>query len=913
MLSWFQRIRLRLRSLFDRNKVERELNEEMQYHFDREVERRVEQGLTPDQARSAARRAMGQVAQSMEECRDMRRVGFIEDLFRDFRFAARSLRKRPSPTLISLATLALGIGVATAAFSVANAVLLKPLPYAEPERLVMAWNTNVSEGRTLERQRIVSRSMTPAEFLDWRDRSEIFEHMVAFQSWYGMIGNDESPEQFFGYRVSEGFFDLLGVEPLLGRGFTKEEESLGGPRAIVLQHDFWRRRFNSDPSVIGTELQLRDGPVRIVGVMPRDFFFFSRQIEAVFPLAFSGSDLRLPRERRYLRVVGRLQDGLSLEQAQERTNVFATRLAQEYPEAQAGWSPELVRLAENSAGELMPAMRALLGAVFCVLLIMCANLANLLLVQASSRAQELALRSALGAGRWTIVRQMLAESLLLSAVGSTLGLGIAYGLVSFFQNWLPDRYTWGTSLVQAEAIQVDSAVLAFAVVAGIVSGLLFGLLPALHATGGAFRRSLTDVSRGAVGGRRGQATRNWLVIGEVALAVVMVFSAALLVRSFWTLYSHGAGIHSSGVLSMQVTMPSRIDDQAADESLSAEEASRMRVAARRSFEESLTAEIGKIPGIREVTVASERLMTGWYLLFGVEAEGAPGGNSDVVEVVRSYVQPNYFDLIGIPLLRGRAIEATDQPNTPPVAVINQQAARELFGSDDVVGKRIRFSPRAGRQPDPWVEIVGVAGDVHEDGPHNPAKPYFYLSKQQAERYGGGWYYMAADGDPYRLLPAIERAARAVAPGTIIYRPRSLDDLKRDSTWKLNYATVLLGGLAALALLLAALGVYGVLAYSVGERRREIGLRMAVGAQRGDVLSHFLKQGVRLIAWGLVAGAGVAVGFARLLESLLYGVDSSDVLTLLVVGVVLAAAGVFASLGPAIRATRVAPMQALRIE
>ncbi len=904
----------RLAYLFKGSRLDDEMKDEIQHHIDFQKNKNIAAGMSEKEARLAALRRFGNVERIKEECRESWGTRAFENCIRDSRLAFRSLIQRQTSTLVSLVTLALGIGVVTAAFSVANAILLKPLPYEDPDKLVMVWNTNPNEGRTLEQQSKGARSMSVQEFVDWRDKSDVFERLAVFQSWFGFVESDENPEQFFGYRVSAGFFDLVGVQPFLGRGFVEEEQVRGGPAAIILQYDFWRKRFNSDPSVVGTTMQLRAGPTRIVGVMPPEFVFSSRQIKALFPFPFTEADLNRSRELRYLRVVGRIEPGLSSEQAQARANVFADHMAEEYPQSNAGWKPVLVPVAENSAGELMPAMKVLLGAVFCVLLIMCANIANLLLVQASSRKQDLAVRSALGASRWAIVRGMLAESLILSSAGAVLGLAVAYGLVAYFQTLLPDRYSWGTSLVQAEAVGVDATVIAFAAAAGIGSGLFFGLLPALQVTGKSFAQSLNDVSRGALGNRRGQRTRNSLVIVEVALSVVMVFGAGLLVRSFLTLNAQGSGIYSDDVLSMQVGMPRHIVDQIEAETATKTEIDERRVAARLSFETALASEIRRIPGVKDVTVASERLMTGWYFLWEVEAEGRTAASeTETTEVIRSRVQPNYFDLIGIPLLRGRAFTEYDRPNTRPVAVINRQAALSLFGSDDVVGKRFRLKSRPGRDPSSWYEIIGVCGDIREDGLHMPAKPYVYFSKKQTEFYGSGWYYVATEGDPYRLTPAIERAVRAAAPGTIIYRPRSLDDLERDSTWQLNYATLLLGGLALLALFLATLGVYSVLAVSVRERTREIGLRMALGAQRDWVLGLFLKQGVSLVGRGVLIGGALALVFAQVLGSLLYGVGPFDIPTLAGVGLTLVAAGAFASVLPVLRASRVEPMQALRNE
>ncbi len=825
------------------------------------------------------------------------------------------LMHRPTTTLLSLATLTFGIGVVTATFSIVNAVLLKPLPYHDPDKLVMVWNTNEREGFTADQQRALGNSMSPQEFLDWQQDSDVFDRMVAFTSWFGTIEEDENPETFFGYQASPGLFELLGVEPLLGRGFVDEEEKPGGPAAIVLQYDFWRRRFNADPSVVGSTIRLTRGPTRIAGVMPPGFVFFNRQIEAIAPMPFDERSRTRSRGSRYLRVVGRLKSGASLEQAQAQVTVFAESMAQEHSQFNTGWRPELVPMAEDAAGELMPAMKALLVAVLCVLVIMCANIANLLLVQASSRAKDMALRSALGAGRLRIIRQMLVESLMLSVTGALLGLGLAYGLVGYFQTLLPDRYTWGKYLVQADAVQVDGAVVGFAIAAGVVAGLFFGLLPAVHVTGASLGEALKDVSRGSVGGRRGQTIRNGLVIAEVALSVVMVIGAGLLVRSFLTLYSQGSGIHSDDVLGLNVWMPTQaIRDEIESRELTGDEQNKLWQTAGRSFQTRIVDEFLQIPGVEDVTVAGRQPMAAYYNLSEMEAAGRQvETDSEIPKVIMNWIEPNYFEVIGIPLLKGRTFNEDDRPETRLVTVVSRQAALMMFGTEEAIGKRFRQKPRPDRDPPPWFEVIGVCGDIREDGLHLPPKPYAYLSKDQSGWYGGGWYFLATAGKPYGLLPVIERAARKVDPRTILYRPRTIDDTERDSTWQLNYATLILGGLSALALGLAMIGVYGVLAHSVRERTREIGVRMALGAERKSVLSLFVKQGVGLVGAGVVIGAALAAGFSHLLGTLLYGVEPLDVQTFAGVAVALMGAGAAASLLPALRASNVQPMQALRQE
>ena len=825
------------------------------------------------------------------------------------RYALRKWRAHPLIALLAIATIALAIGVCTAVFSIISAVILKPLPYKDADRLVMVWNVSPAKGFDLEQQRLSGSSMSPDEFHDWQQKSGVFESMVAFGSWFGRF-NDEQPEVFFGYQVSAGAFDLIGTQPQLGRPFSPDEEKSGGETALVLQHDFWRRRFNSDPSIVGKTIKLSNQLYTVAGVMPPQFVFFSRQIEALATMHLG--DFKMPRGVRFLRVMARLKPGMSLERAQAQADAFAASLARDYPESNGGWSPKLVPVGEDAAGDLRPGLLVLLGAVACVLLIMCANVANLLLVQATGRARELAVRTALGASRWRIVRQLILESVGLALVGGIIGLGIAYVLVTYFQTLLPDRFAWGKYLVQADALRVDARVIAFAVFSAMATGFLFGLLPALYVTRRGFHDELKDATRGSVGGRRTGAMRKILVVCETAICVVLVIGASLLVESFLVLQRQGSGFHGRGILTVNIWMPTD-DLEAQTRDMPRAEAGKIFQTAMVSFHDRLTRELAAVPGVQAVSSSTLQPISAFYRLTSFDPEGRIAArDSDELKAIVSFVDPNYFGVVGLPITGGRSFAIEDRPGARAVAVVSESAARAFWPGERAVGNRFR---RVGDEsPDPWITVVGVTGDIREDGLHKPPKPYVYFSLAQQQM--SGFYYFvkpAGAGDPYAMLPAIQQAARRTDPRTVVYRPRTLDDLVRDSTWHLNYSMMLLVGLAWVALFLALIGTYGVLSTTVRERTSEIGLRMALGAGRGEVLQLITGQGLRLVATGAVIGVVVALIVTRYLTTLLYGVEASDPVVFAAVPISFMAMGLLASFVPARRAMHVDPIVALRHE
>jgi putative ABC transport system permease protein len=831
-----------------------------------------------------------------------------KEIVRDLFYAWRVGRKRPAPPLLAILALTLGIGVGTAVFSIVNAVTLQPLPYKDAGRVVMLWNVNEKDGFDLKQQKPMGSSMSVAEFLDWQRDADIFEHMVLFGPVQGAIRKTEDPDVIFGYSVSPGLLPMLGVTPLIGSGFPPEEEKPGAS-LMLLQHEFWKRRFHGDPGVIGQKLYLSDESYLITGVMPPEFVFFNRQVDFLTTVRWRTEGMEQNRPWRTYRAMARLKPGLTIREAQRRADAFSARMAADHPKTNRNWHVLVIPCSEDAAGEIRPGMLALLGAVACVILITCANVANLLLVQALARGKELAVRSALGAGRWRLVRQLTTESMALAVVGGTLGLALAYGAIRYFQTLLPDRNFHTKYLVQAGAIHMNLTVVLFAIGVTLVAGLLSGMIPALRASKPDFNQALKDVSRGSAGGRRGRSVRDVLVIAEVAVAVVLVVAATLLARSLLAMYGSGPGFRPDRLLSLRLNIPV-YELQEKAKGLSPQEARALYRNADRSFRQRLYAELKNIPDVDGFASLSKVPINSYYWLSNFEIEGyvvEPGAAPP--RAIDSTVHADCFRLIGIPLIYGRLFGPEDRLDSPPVAIVSREFARRYLAGEDPAGKRLRWS---GSRPDaPWIQVVGMVGDVREDGMDHPPQPYVYFPEEQ------GWFagnlILRGRSDPMKLLPLVRRAVRNVDPRAFLYRACRMTEIVRESTWRLNYSAMLLGGLAGLSLLLAVVGVYGVLSFSVRERTREIGVRMALGGGRPEILWMVLKYGLRLAGCGVIIGLVAAALVTRLLKTLLYGVTPLDPATFAGVAVALLGAAFLASYLPAERATRLQPMHALRYE
>ncbi|MCB1019928.1 MAG: ABC transporter permease [Bryobacterales bacterium] len=838
-------------------------------------------------------------------------MGWLRSLGSDLRQSWRALAKRPGMTSVAVLTVALAIGAGASVFAIVNAILLQPLPYKDPDRLVMAWNVNPQAGYTYETAKMQGDSMSPAEVVDWRD-SGIFQSLALFSSSVLTISDDENPEMTHGYFLSEGGFDMLGVQPSIGRLPTLDEERAGGPRVVVLLDSLWQRRFHGDPNVLDQTIDIYGIDYRIIGVMPPNFLFFNRQSELLGALQLPAKTWTR-RSPRAFRVMGRLADGLTIEQAQARATQFSQTMAERLGAINEGWTVLLYPVAEDAAGALRTPLLALLGAVGLLLLIMCGNLASLLLVHATARGRELAVRAALGAGRWRLVRVLMGESLLIALAGGVLGLGLTFGIVRAFQGVLPDRFTHGRYLLQLESIRVDPWVIAFGFAAALVAGLLFGALPALRSSRPDINQHLKESGRGSSGGVRMRGVHAILIVAEVAFSVVLVTGAALLVRSFSALYERGPGLQPDRLLTMLVQPPlggiyaDLLERGTPREQLFA----KVNEMASQVEDETLR-RVRAVPGIESVAAVDKLPMQGWFTPSSFSIEGRSVENTldqPSAQVVRA--TGNYFATISVPLLRGRTFGPEDRIDSPPVCIISDELARRYFASGDPVGRRIKLGDVGSASP--WMSIVGVVGSLREAGMRGEPTPAIYTShaQQHAER---SWFILKSRAStPLSLLQEARSAIRQVDSRMPIYRVRTMADIVHSSTWQLESSMMLLSGLAGLALVLAVVGLYGVLSYTVRQQTREIGVRMALGADRNQLLTMVLANGMKLVALGLLLGALAAMALTRFLASLLYGIEPLDAPTFGLAALVLLLAGAAASYLPARRATAVSAMEALRHE
>ena len=832
-------------------------------------------------------------------------------LRQDIGYGWRLWRKHPSSAAVAIAALAVGIAAATAIFSIVNAIAIQPLPYRDSDRLVMLWSVNERLGIDVKRQKTQTTSLSAVEYRDWLTRSNIFEHVIIFASTGPRVTKTDDPATIQVYLMSPGLFPMLGVTPLLGRGFVPSDERRGADPVIVLQHELWMSRFRGDPGIVGQKISLNNRSVIVIGVMGPEFVFFNRQMDAMSPTEFDVPADSRAREFRGFRAMGRLKPGLSLDQAQAQADVFSAALARDYPQSNRDWRVLLVPANDDATEELRPALGLLLAAVGCVLLITCANVANLLLVQASARGKELALRSAMGASRFRLMRQLVAEGLLLGCLGGAFGLAASYGLVAALQAMVPDRTTHGKYLVQAVAMRVDPTVFGFAIAVTLLSTVIIGVVSAWKASQPDLIEALKDSSRGSSADVRGRVVRSGLVVAEVALAALLAVGASLLVRSLVGLYDRGPGFEPAGLVAFGNVQPSweHIDDQVRAQKLPRGEADKLYRAADRSFRDRLYRQLEGMSELEHFTTATMLHLNGTYGLQPATVEGRVQQTSaDNERAVGLVVGRRYFNVLGIPFVKGRDFSSQDVPDSPAAAIVSAEFVRRFFGNAEPLGKRIKLG---GNPTAPWLTVVGVVGDIREDGMDRPPQAHVYQFEDQRDFFAGRIIFKARNGDSMTLVPAVRRAVKVADPNASIYRVVRFQDEARGSAWKLNYSTFLVSGLALLAVALAIVGVYGVLSYVVRQRTQEIGVRMALGADRSDVILLVIRQGLLLIGSGVILGLIGAAALTRLLRGLLYGVAPLDPLSFFGVAVVLLCAGFVASYFPARRATVCDPLIALR--
>jgi predicted permease len=882
-MSWTRVAAARLRGLFRRDAVEQDIDDELRLHVEMVSAENVRRGMTPADARRAALASFGDVTRVKEAARDVRGGGSMETIIQDVRFGLRMLTKNPGFTVVAVIALALGIGANSAIFSVVNTVLLRPLPYKDPERLVMVFEDDSRHGYPRD-------TPAPANYIDWRDQNKVFEGMAAMTELsFNLTGMGE-PERLDGRRVSASLFPLLGVEPQLGRRFTPEEDQPGENHVVILSHALWQRRFGSDAGVIGKTITMNGYSFSVVGVMPSSFQFPSRDDQFWIPIAFTQSEAGR-RGSHFLQVVARMKPGVTLEQARAEMSTIAARLQQQYPADNTDLGVAIVPLHEQLVGNIKTALLVLLGAVGFVLLVACANVANLLLARAAGRQKEIATRVALGASRPRLIRQFLTESILLAVIGGATGLLLSVWGVRLLKAFIPPNIS------QAKEITVDVKVLLFTLLISLLTGVVFGLAPATQATNVNLNETLKEGGRDSAAGSRGNRIRGVLVVSEVALSLILLIGAGLLINSFLRLRHVDPGFHTGNLLTMSVAIPpQKYPDREH----------------RSAFYTEMIRRVEALPGVRSAAITSQIPLIKQGDSVGIIVESQPPlapGQKNIVAT--RIVSPHYFQTMGIQLLRGRAFGDQDRADSPVVAVISDAMARRYWPGEDPTGKRI--CPGKPEKPEDWVTVVGVVNDVRQFGLDAELKPQMYLTYQQSGYFSPRHLVVSTNVEPGGLAAAVRGTVWGIDKDQPVSNISTMEEVLSESIARQRFSTLLLGVFGVVALLLAAVGIYGVMSYSVAQRTHEIGIRMALGAQTRDVLKLAVGQGLKLIMIGVAVGLAVSVVLTRVMSSLLFGVSSTDPTTFVVISLVLVSAGVLASYIPARRATKVDPMIALRYE
>ncbi|HEU4713062.1 MAG TPA: ABC transporter permease [Pyrinomonadaceae bacterium] len=813
----------------------------------------------------------------------------MNTLLQDIRFGLRMLLKSPSISIVATIALALGIGANTAIFSVVNAVLLRPLPFPNPDSLVAVFETVPQRGQQRG-------SHSYPNFFDMRSQQTVFEHVASYHSGdYIMTGRGE-PARLQGAVVTADLFPLLGVAPMLGRTFVPDEDKPSSTRVAILSQSLFQRRFNSDPSVLNQPITLDGRPFTVVGVMPAAFEFPIQNdpVELWTTIAgdASGSDpVTDQRGAHFLRVIGRLKPGVTQEQAQAELTAIGSRLEQQYPDENTNKSLRIESALAAMVGDVRPALLILLGAVACVLLIACANVANLLLARATSRYKEMAIRSALGASRTRVIRQLLTESVLLSLVGGAIGLLLAV--------WWSDLLIalGKEDIPRAIHVGVDWRVLGFTAGVSILTGVIFGLVPAFHSSKTELVESLKEGGRGTGERSSSNFLRSGLAVAELAIAVVLLVCAGLLLQSLWRLQNVNSGLQTDNILTFNLGLPEIKYDS--------DKQSR--------FFADLKGRLESTPGVQSASSIYPLPLSGDRFVISFKIDGRPVAPKDEPSADFFTTGVGYFRTMGIPIVKGRDFDDRDKHGSTPVVIITEEFARQHFPNEDPIGKRIEPGISSIEGEDSMMrEIVGVAGNVRNRALNTETKPAYYVPQTQVP-FSAAVMVMKTSADPRSLIPAATKEVAAMDHDLPLFGVKTMDEYLSASVAAPRFSTTLLSIFAAVALVLTVVGLYGVMSYSVAQRTNEIGIRLALGAQGRDVLLMIVKQGSKLILIGLGIGLVVAFAVTRLVESLLFGVTKKDPITFIAVSVLLALVALLACYVPAWRATKVDPMEALRCE
>ena len=884
-MDWVNNFIARLRALFRRDVVLDEIDEEMRAHIEMEAEANRGLGMTADEARLSAAKSFGNLGSIRDLAYEVKGGGVVETLWRDVRYSGRLLLKHPGFALIAVLTLALGIGANTAIFSIVNAVLLRPFPYENPDRLFM-----VGETLTGARDGAV---LSYPNFADWRDDRNVFASASAVRpnENFNLSGLGE-PERLQGRLVSAGFLTTLGIKPLYGRDFLAEDDRPGVTPTVILSYGLWSRLFANDPNIVGRQITLNNQSYTVVAVTPPEFRFGLVGLDAdvSVPIGLSAERFKARGADPGIGAVARLKPGMSQEQAETALNLVYAHLEQQYPDSNARRRAYLTPLHEFFVGSVRTPLLILLGSVALVLLIACANVANLLLVRASGRKREISVRVALGASRGRIVRQLLTESFMLAFIGAVLGVLIARWGTGIIAHQLPD------SIPRLSEANVDLRVLAFTLGASIITGLFFGLAPALQAS----RLNLTDALKEGDRGSSGrQRLRGALVIGEVALTLTLLIAASLLIQSFRRVLQVDPGFNPEHLLTMQVSVNNPDGHQVA------------------AFFNQVQENVRRLPGVKSVAISNGLPLVGAnHPTFFITGRPLPQKGTEPV-AVRYTVSPDYFQTMGIQLVKGRVFTVNDTPNSPSVVLIDEALAQQHFQSEDPIGKHLAQSPSG----TPSYEIIGVVRHVEDDSLEQRASraPQFYLSFNQIppEKLPGFVRRInvltRTDVEPTNLASAVRREIVAVNKDQAVFNVRTMEDIVSESVAPRRFSMALLTVFAVVALALASIGIYGMLSYSVAQRTREIGLRMTLGAQRHSVLKLVIGHGMKLALIGVALGLVAAIALTRTMKNLLFGISATDPMTFIAISLLLAFVALLACWLPARRATKVDPMVALRYE
>jgi putative ABC transport system permease protein len=874
----FRLLKDRLRGLFAREAVMSEIRDELQFHEDRLAEQLERDGLPRNAARTEARRRIGNRGRLQDDGYDVRGGGYLEALVQDVSYALRRLAANPAFTIVALLTLALGIGANTAIFSIASGVLLQPPPFQKPDRLVMVWNDNsrISEKHDWH---------SYPNYVDYRDLSTAFSGLAAFNTRRWTLTGSGDPERIAGCYATANLFDVLGVRPLYGRTFTREEDIGGATNVVVISHGFWQRNFGGRPGTLGQTIVLNDVGRTIVGIMPSGFAFPEGDTQVWLPIP--APQYRSQRSAMWLQTIGRLKPGVTIARAQQDLDRVNADITVRDPQ-HVGYGVFVESYADHVVGKVRPAILILLGAVVCVLLIACTNVANLLLARGAARGREMALRVAIGAGRGRLVRQLLTESLVLAILGGLAGAALGWwSLHALLAAAPPD-------LPRLQEIGIDGRVLAFTALLTLATGIAFGLVPAMQMARTDAGAALKEGARGSSGG--GVFIRRVLVVGEVALAVVLLVGAGLMIRSYATLQRVDLGFRTDHMLTAQVALQgSRYNDQAAVV----------------DFYQQLTKRAAALPGVRGAAAIGTIFLTATPSSTNFSIEGRPDfPPHERVEVPLDGITPDYFSVMDIPILAGRAFTDADTATAPPVVIINETMAKRFWPGENPVGRRMKYGMSGNSNP--WMTIVGVVADTRRTGFDAVVRPETYLPHAQS---GDTAMTVAlrTTGDPASVGPEIRAIVKSIDSKIAVQDVQPLDAIVSEMTAQRRLNTILLGGFAVVATLLAIVGLYGVMAYSVQQRTRELGVRLALGATGSNVMRLVLREGLQLVAIGLVLGLAGALASSSLLAKILYHVQPTDPATLTSIALMTLVVSAIACAVPALRAWRVDPVTALRAE